>query len=246
MEAIGWRFVTEPSGIRILAAAGCRFHVGSSAVITSRFHLFLIAAFAAFAAATAMASPATETDAQQTQEVARWLAGSFSNRAQADRDPAFHHVLLHVQPIWLEREGEHWLYVEQALATDPNRPYRQRIYRISWNEGPVSEVFVLPGDPAAYIGAWRNTGRFGALKPEQLKLRDGCSIWLRKQLGGAYEGATRGKRCGSERSGASYATSDVVLDHATLSAWDRGFDAAGSQVWGASAGPYRFERESTP
>lgn len=62
-------------------------------MITSRFHHFGIAAFAALAATTTMASAAADSDAQQTQEVARWLAGSFSNRAQADRDPAFHHGL---------------------------------------------------------------------------------------------------------------------------------------------------------
>lgn len=201
-----------------------------------------MSALVAVVAAAAAAPPGQDTPVRQTQEVADWLTGSFSNGAQARRDPAFHHVLLHTQPIWPGRSGEHWLYVEQALADTPDKPYRQRIYRIRWEGGPVSEVFLLPGDPSAFIGAWRDVSRFNGLEPEHLEQRQGCSIWLHKQRAGGYEGATRGRHCGSDRSGAQYATSEVVLDAAALSAWDRGFDAAGSQVWGATAGPYRFER----
>jgi hypothetical protein len=42
--------------------------------------------------------------------------------------------------------------------------------------------------------------------------------------------------------GASYATSEVVLRDDGLDTWDRGFDDAGKQVWGATKGAYQFRR----
>ena len=39
---------------------------------------------------------------------------------------------------------------------------------------------------------------------------------------------------------ASYATSEVVITSTMLKSWDRGFDSADHQVWGASGGPYEF------
>jgi hypothetical protein len=42
--------------------------------------------------------------------------------------------------------------------------------------------------------------------------------------------------------GASWESSEVVLLPGVLETWDRGFDAAGQQVWGAVKGPYRFVR----
>jgi hypothetical protein len=40
--------------------------------------------------------------------------------------------------------------------------------------------------------------------------------------------------------GAAYATSEVVIEPAILVSWDRGWNAAGEQVWGATKGGYEF------
>jgi len=57
-------------------------------------------------------------------------------------------------------------------------------------------------------------------------------------------GATLGADCGDALRGAKYATSEVYLSATALESWDRGFDAAGKQVWGPVKGPYRFIKES--
>jgi len=57
-----------------------------------------------------------------------------------------------------------------------------------------------------------------------------------------FEGSTVGEGCGSSLRGAAYATSEVELWPTYLRTWDRGFDARGEQVWGATEGPYVFER----
>lgn len=205
-------------------------------------HIALLLAFAADGAIGALAPP-SEGEPEQLREAVLWLTGSFSNQAQAKQNSAFHAVVLHMQPIWTARAGEHWLYVEQALAATPEKPYRQRVYRVQWDgDGPVSEVYTLPGDGAAYVGAWRTTGVFASLTPDDLRRKEGCSLHLAKSLDGSYRGATRGQACASERSGASYATSEVVLEPALISTLDRGFDTNGVQAWGSQAGPYRFDR----
>ena len=55
---------------------------------------------------------------------------------------------------------------------------------------------------------------------------------------------TRGNGCASERSGAAYATAEVRLEPGRMASWDRGFDAAGKQVWGATTGAYVFVKRA--
>lgn len=185
----------------------------------------------------------TSVQSSQTHEVAQWLAGAFSSRAQAQGNPKFHAVELHVRQIWAERSDGPWLYVEQAMADAPTQPYRQRVYRIGTDgEGPVSDVFALPDDGSAFVGAWDAKRPFPDLLPIQLIARAGCTIYLRKHADGAYRGRTLGKDCASERNGARYATSQVTLTAHSLESWDRGFDSQDHQAWGAVEGPYRFDR----
>jgi hypothetical protein len=178
-----------------------------------------------------------------SREVAGLLAGSYTSAEQAKADPEFLEVHLHMARIWPARTDGEWLYVEQAMASALDKPYRQRIYQlVDAGEGAVlSTVYELP-NAADRIGAWRAPGVFDADSPEALVARDGCAIRLVRD-GDAWRGSTNGKDCLSSLRGASYATSDVVLAHERLQTWDRGFDANDQQVWGAKKGPYVFVKE---
>lgn len=178
------------------------------------------------------------------------LVGSFSSAAQAAADPEhYFDIRLHAVEIWQARGDGPWLYVEQAAATALDKPYRQRIYRLSRtdSEGWRSDVFTL-ADPLRFAGWWRTPERFDrALSPSKLEPRDGCSIELRYDWNtDAFVGGTSGTGCASDLRGAAYATSEVELFPDRLLTWDRGFDAAGHQVWGATLGPYRFDRVPEP
>jgi hypothetical protein len=177
-------------------------------------------------------------------ELAGWLSGSFSSQAQSKEDTDFLDIRLNMIPIWTERKDGHWLYVEQATVTALDRPYRQRVYNVVARADGRFEsiVFELPGDPQQFAGAWKKPEQLAALEPQQLQLRARCSIFLRRNRNGSFEGGTRGNGCSSTRRGASYATSEVKLTYETLTTWDRGFDAEGKQVWGAQKGGYVFRR----
>ena len=62
--------------------------------------------------------------------------------------------------------------------------------------------------------------------------------------GGKFVGSTNGKECESTMNGATYATTEVTLTSKQLLSWDRGYDARDKQVWGATMGPYKFDRKS--
>jgi hypothetical protein len=175
-------------------------------------------------------------------EVARRLTGSFSSEAQAKEDPEFLDVRLHMARIWASRTDGPWIYVEQAMATALDKPYRQRVYRlVDRGDGTVESLVYELENPADRVGAWRDPSRFDADSPGSLALRDGCSIVL-ERAGDAWIGSTNERDCESSLRGARYATSEVVLIEPGLDTWDRGFDAEGKQVWGATKGPYRFRR----
>ncbi|MCY3001168.1 MAG: chromophore lyase CpcT/CpeT [Planctomycetota bacterium] len=185
------------------------------------------------------------TDLEQLRD---WLSGSFSSEAQSAVDPEhYFHIQLHMSPIWQGLEGGAWLYVEQATAAKPDRPYRQRVYRLrSTSDGRLaSDVYLLPGDPLVFAGAWRDPNLLAGLTPAQLLPREGCSIFLSRRADGSFAGMTEGRGCASELAGALYATSEVVLTSDSISSWDRGFDSTDKQVWGAELGPYLFIRQAS-
>lgn len=192
-------------------------------------------------------TPAQE-DGHHEELIARladWMTGSFSSSAQALSDPEnFFDIRLEMVPIWQDRADGPWLYIEQAAGSALERPYRQRVYRLSAEGTTIrSDVYTLPGDPLVYAGAWAEPSRFDAFGPEDLKLREGCSIFLESH-GDTYAGSTRGIGCTSSLGDAAYATSIVTIRPDALESWDRGFRADGQQAWGAEKGAYIFVRDA--
>ncbi len=199
------------------------------------------------AAITGCASRASAPPARDAAVdlVASFLTGTFDSADQAASDPSYFDVRLVTVPLWTERTDGRWLYVEQAISSAADRPYRQRVYRVWRDQDSVlrSDVYTLP-EPGALAGAWRTPERLGALTPEMLTLRDGCSIVLEAVRFGEFVGQTLGSGCSSSLSGASYATSEVRLRPDRVESWDRGFDDSGEQVWGATDGAYVFIRRA--
>jgi acetylornithine deacetylase/succinyl-diaminopimelate desuccinylase-like protein len=181
---------------------------------------------------------------EEIEALASWMEGSFSSARQAASDPeSYHDIRLFMSRIWPTRSDAVWLYVEQAAADNLAQPYRQRIYRLSRNdEGALlSEVFTLPGDPLELAGAWRDAELLKTISIDDLSLRQGCSIDLRRTGPETFSGATTGRECDSSLRGATFATSEVLITPDRVLSWDRGFDAQG-QVWGAEQAGYVFDK----
>ena len=173
----------------------------------------------------------------------RLMTGSFSNQAQAEADTTYSDIRLDMLPIWKTRSDGYWLYVEQAVATRRDEPYRQRVYHlVADGDGRIrSEVYSIP-DPGRFTGAWRTPSLMDGLTPDSLQIRPGCAVFLTRKGFGVFEGSTVDSECVSNLRGAVYATSEVRITPQELISWDRGFDEGSNQVWGATEGGYVFKR----
>ncbi len=179
----------------------------------------------------------------ELDRLASWMTGSFSSEAQSVEDADFRHIVLHMARIWPARADGVWFYVEQAAASATDRPYRQRIYHLR----RVGEDLFASGvytfdEPLARAGAWRDASPLSDLSPSDLEPREGCTVYLKQRGDGRFEGSTLGRLCTSELRGATWASSEVVIGPDGLVSWDRGWNDAGSQVWGAEKAGYRFDR----
>ena len=190
-------------------------------------------------------SPAAQSAAPSSLTVVDPLVslmrGSFSSREQALGDPEFFDIRLHMMPIWTDRDDARWLYVEQAVAVAQAEPYRQRVYRVApGDDGTIVSAVYTIEDPQRVALAWKDPGKLEALREDELLHKDGCEVVLRQTGPERFEGATGERSCHSDLRGASYATSEVTVTPEGVLSWDRGFDDAGQQVWGATKGGYRF------
>jgi CpeT protein len=203
---------------------------------------------ALFLAAASLDAPARAAEPPSAvEEVAELLAGTFDSKAQAEADPkAFRAVRLVSVRVPKSRlgDGSPVLYLEQALLATPDKPYRQRFYRLeaTADGGVISRVFE-PKDPIVVSGKWRDPADLALFGSGDVLERVGCAVRLKRSTEG-WSGGTEGTNCPSALSGARYAESDVRLSPGRMETWDRGFDVNDLQVWGSEKGPYVFERRS--
>ncbi len=172
--------------------------------------------------------------------VFRHLVGRFDSGAQALSDTRYLSIRVEACRVAAPLLGERVLYLEQSRTG--MAPYRQRLYvveRDGADDRAVSRVFEL-NNPTAYVGLCADPAR-ETFTPDDVVERAGCAVHLTR-MGDRFEGGTDGRACESTLMGAAYATSEVVLRATGFSSWDRGFNAADTQVWGATAGPYLFAR----
>lgn len=196
--------------------------------------------------ASLLALPTFAQTSGSLEELAGFMVGSYSSAEQAKADPQnFKPIRLHMARIWPGRKDGVWLYVEQAEASQPDKPYRQRVYHVSTlPDGQyLSLIYTFKSDPLKYAGAWKEKESLQGVTLEALETRKGCGVFLASHGKGTYQGSTHAQDCESNLRGARYATSEVTITADTLVSWDRGYDAAGKQVWGAEKGGYIFRKQ---
>jgi len=184
----------------------------------------------------------TETqEVDFSNELHALMQGSFTSEKQSLQDSTYYNISLHMYPIW--KEHGNYLYVEQALNSMQDKPYRQRVYEISRINDSVygSAVYEIPND-SLWIGKWKTLDTFNTIHPDSLKTREGCTVYLERIAKNNYKGSTNADDCKSSLRGASYAVSSVEIFKESIESWDQGFNAEKKQVWGAEKGGYVFDR----
>lgn len=174
-----------------------------------------------------------------------YMQGSFSSEEQSKSDTNFFDIRLQMKQMWKERSDAIWIYVEQAVSSKLEKPYRQRVYKVlQLPDGTFeSAVFTFP-EPLKYAGDWKKDNPLESLTPSDLIQRNGCSVFLSKNEDGSFSGSTKGMGCESDLRNAKYATSEVIINAKGMTSWDRGFNEKDEQVWGATKGGYIFKKLS--
>lgn len=174
------------------------------------------------------------------EALAACMAGSYTSAEQAKADTNYFEIELEMVRVWAKRKDGAWFYVEQATAESKAKPYRQRVYHVQQlNDSTfTSDIYTIKGGTALF-GAYRDPVKLDALRADSLDRLEGCTITLHLR-GNIYVGSTKDRDCPNQRSGATYATSEVILLSDRMISWDRGYDDAGKQVWGAENGGYVF------
>jgi CpeT protein len=205
-----------------------------------KMQLFFICVFA-----TTNILAQNKITSNELTQLVNFMEGNYTSQLQSENDTDYYNITLHMKRIWVkEYPTENWLYVEQTLTSTPDKPYRQRIYRVTQPEEELfeSEVLNILND-SLVIGAWKNEDLLKGLTKESLDLKEGCSVFLKYNGAGIYEGETNDKTCESKLRGATYAVSHVTVLFDKIVSWDQGFDNEGKQVWGATKGGYQFIKQ---
>jgi hypothetical protein len=194
--------------------------------------------------ADALGITSDSVSAEEHTEIAFiWLQGDFDSSVQAQEDEEYFSVSLRMCAVKLPELGSHILYVEQAMTSNLDSPYRQRLYGIETIDNRVaSRVYEMsPATEAALVGGCDAPDSV-QVELDNIREKTGCTVWFEPDGEDRYVGGTEGNECSSQRSGASYATSEVILEPLGIASWDRGWNEDDEQVWGAVAGPYEFAR----
>ncbi len=194
---------------------------------------------------SSFASSQERVDERDLLELRGRMIGFFTSEQQAKSDSDYYNIHLHMSAIWERSEDGYWLYVEQAIASALNKPYRQRIYHLYRQDDStlVSKAYELD-NPLRFAGAYENPDLLKNIRKDSLIDRQGCAIYLHKDKDGNFSGSTLGKNCLSSLRGAAYATSEVMIFDDKLISWDRGWDKNNKQMWGALKGGYKFIKQN--
>lgn len=179
----------------------------------------------------------------ELQDLFSIMEGSYNSANQAAIDSDYFDISLHMYPIW-EAEGN-FFYVEQALSSMSDKPYRQRIYELTrLTDSTFSSAIYLLDIDSNWIGKWNTPEAFDSISIADISLKVGCEVILKKIGDKHYKGSTGDKTCLSDFRGAKYASSEVEVFENKLSSWDRGFDSLDLHIWGAEKGAYVFDKLS--
>lgn len=209
-----------------------------------RFLFILVTSFLLIACGQEKANEKVQDPtAERLATLHSWMTGNFSSAEQAAQDTNYFDITLRMVPVWEGQPDAYWLYVEQAVTTMLDRPYRQRLYQLKAQDSThfTSAVYSLP-NPKDFIGSVATDSLWKSITPDSLELLQGCAIHL-EYKDSVFVGGTHEKDCLNSWGEAAYATSEVGINPHVLKSWDRGWDSTGVQVWGAENGGYVFVKK---
>jgi hypothetical protein len=177
--------------------------------------------------------------------LARWMAGDFSNQAQAfENPPFFAHIRVCMRPLPYELFGGVSLFLEQAYDFMLDNPYRLRVlnFVIVNDKIEIEHYNVTP--EAEFHGATRKPEKLQQLTHDNIIKMPGCTM-ITEWTGSTFKGYVEpGKGCKVTRNGKdTYLDNSFEISPGQLISLDRGRDIETDEhVWGSIAGPFEFSQ----
>jgi CpeT/CpcT family (DUF1001) len=173
----------------------------------------------------------------------RWMAGDFSNQAQAyENPPFFAHIRVCMRPLPYDLLDGVSLFLEQAYDFMLGNPYRLRVLKfVIVNERIEIEHYNIEPE-AEFHGAARQPEQLQQLTREQIIKMSGCTM-ITEWTGSTFKGYVEpGKGCKITRNGKdTYLDNSFEISAGKLISLDRGRDIITDEhVWGSIAGPFEF------
>ena len=172
-----------------------------------------------------------------------WMAGDFSNQAQAfENPPFFAHIRVCMRPLPYELMDGVGLFLEQAYDFMLHNPYRLRVLKfVIVNDKIEIEHYTIEPE-AKFHGAARNPELLQQLTRDQIIKMSGCTM-ITEWTGSTFKGYVEpGKGCKVFRNGKdTYLDNSFEISPQQLISLDRGLDMeTDERVWGSIAGPFEF------
>lgn len=186
------------------------------------------------------------------RKLADALCGEKLSTEQATRDPQMYFNLrLSACPAAELADGSRILYIEQAFWRTPEKPYRQRFFKVK----PCPKELQCDVEVSTYAVRDKEEYRNFCDRPKNQRPQpkeavgdmaehltvvyvSGCE----KEQQCLYDGSTPPGGFPNSWNGAAYCTSQLTTyKNGEIHCWDRGYNDEGSQVWGVKEGPYEFK-----
>jgi hypothetical protein len=187
------------------------------------------------------------THATDISTLVRWMAGDFSNQAQAlDNPPFFAHIRVCMRPLPPDFLPGTCLFLEQAYDFALSQPYRLRVLEFL----PLEDRILLHNhslkDSERFFGAARDRERLQEIQPHDILEMPGCSMDV-EWTGHSFIGRIQGKGCKVNWKGQdTYLDNEFEISEDRLLSLDRGRDpVTDERVWGSIAGPFQFSRRTS-
>ncbi len=177
-----------------------------------------------------------------------WMAGDFSNQAQAfENPPFFAHIRVCMRPLPYALMDGVGLFLEQAYDFQLHNPYRLRVLKfVVINDKIEIEHYTIEPE-AEFHGAARNPTLLQQLTRDKIIKMSGCTM-ITEWTGTSFKGYVEpGKGCKVFRNGKdTYLDNSFEISPQQLISLDRGLDMeTNERVWGSIAGPFEFTQTAS-
>jgi CpeT/CpcT family (DUF1001) len=177
-----------------------------------------------------------------------WMAGDFSNQAQAfENPPFFAHIRVCMRPLPYALMNGVGLFLEQAYDFQLHNPYRLRVLKfVLVNDKIEIEHYTIEPE-ADFHGAARKPELLQQLTRDKIIKMSGCTM-ITDWTGSTFKGYVEpGKGCKVFRNGKdTYLDNSFEISPQQLISLDRGLDMeTNERVWGSIAGPFEFTQTAS-